>query len=99
MSPLCEEPGCGMKKKALRLFGIPVYWACDRDADAHALCAKLAESEAKVKELDGALCSAFPANFLAVFLEDPEADENTKAVYRASLAREEARKKGAEHGE
>lgn len=57
MSPKCEFKGCGLEKKALRLLGIPIYWACPREADAHALCARIAELEAKVRALNAELAA------------------------------------------
>ncbi|MBS1771188.1 MAG: hypothetical protein JSS77_16175 [Acidobacteria bacterium] len=109
-------------------------WVCPRNADAHALCAKLAESEARVRELqegDEALLAVLPEDFGAVeyikhltaanaALEAKLAEggkaliwcyekldagtrifanQATHDAFYAAVAREEARKKGAEHGD
>lgn len=55
-NPKCELPGCGLDKKWFNRTEREDWgYHCPRNADAHALAAKLAESEAKVKELEAKL--------------------------------------------
>lgn len=67
MNPTCDKPGCGLEMEPDEVFHL--RWVCPRNADAHALAAKLAESEAKVRELeegDEALLAVLPEDFGAV---------------------------------
>ena len=64
---ICPEPGCGLemtlraryvKSPTTGLHYPEQGWVCPRnaDADAHALCARLAAAEAKVRESGDIIC-------------------------------------------
>lgn len=64
---LCHEPGCGLPLKWFNRREREDWgYRCPRNADAHALCAKLAESEAQLNALEEQLLSVLPEDFGAV---------------------------------
>ena len=129
MNPKCELPGCGREMVGDSCANWP-HFVCGATPEEHRLCAKLAESEAKVKGLeaklaeDGARASRM-AKWILFMTNSPGCPDNARPyqhwdisggsnecehgfaegipcwrcdVYNA-ITEQEARKKGAEHGE
>ena len=101
----CTEPGCGREIPEGSIIRDAnneiVDYFCDRSDEEHRLCAKLAESEAKVNELEAKLAEVDYQLLTAEHWLPPiqQWSSHERRVHEAARVREEARKKGAEHGE